>query len=417
MEVQPNSNKPLDRDSEVWDEINRSLWEIVTINVPEDGVIAEDSISTPDLRKKNCFSFARCAEIAAWPERMTANDSIHLKSCHYCEHRISTFTQHGTEAVESMAEAAISPSQTGYRTGVSELLKLLSGLFSRPLLAGGFAALILFFTVLGILVFRTSPEPANIARTSSVNTEPDGALNTDKAIDTSAADTTGLTLSTPSPSTSVSASPDPPSQIQETPVKRSDVAGSPLDLAGIPQAMHGFVINVRNSAGISAPLLKRFSKGLRQVRAGGVKPLSPVRKAIVENQPTFQWEARPNAVYEISLLDSGKNRIDGAKDLKANSWKSPIPLSPGIYYWDLMAIDGNDIRITKNVIFKVVDGAEVERVKSENKSHLDKASYFIYVGLLDEAAAELQAELRKNPGSRKVRTILKQVKDWQRRLQ
>ncbi|MBK8464862.1 MAG: hypothetical protein IPL32_03445 [Chloracidobacterium sp.] len=431
-ERQPKTDEALDYDPEVWEELNQHLWEVVT-NTPQalarSRDLHEDSsaISAMNLRKESCLSFERCEEIAHIPDTLTSGESQHLKDCRYCEQRIAacppllvseplkTQQQFGTATRENK----------GFMT---EFLDSLSAVFSHPMQVAAFVVLISLIGALGFFMFRGSSEPQRAA--DQPRNEPDLNLiaSGDERIDSVPPGSETqvkphITMPTPPlidlPETAKS--PDPTKNGPSID-KRVDTSTPPIDLNGIPRAMHAFIINVRNSAMVTESTdLKRFLVGssslVRRDRVrGGARPLSPVRKSITESQPVFRWEARTDTTFEISLLNSEKKEVASAKNLIDNVWKPPFNLSPGIYYWGLSTIDKDGKYTARDVAFKIVDRAEVDRVKSENQSHLDKASYFIYVGLLDEAAGELNAELKKNPNSRKARTVLRQVMEWQRKL-
>lgn len=438
-------------DDELWQELNRRLWLLVkdaepsklgedpSFELPAESLAAAHAVPVRDARKKECLSFVRCRKVADTPASLTSGEKTHLDDCGYCTRRINAFTRE-LLAVETVATPATKPGPTlppvqDVRTG---LVEQISAFFSRPLIVGlSFAALAVLIGAIGFYIFRSSPELIG----TKAPTPESGGTNVNGGAPV-------LTPPGPENSPVVSVSPDNPpkesppeperpkkggdgSKVPDRPTEERPATvespSVPVDLRAIPPAIHAFVRAMHDYPGqipVPPDMSRMFElAAARRIIAGpqpsSPKLLSPNRQVILDDRPTFHWASDEGATFNIIVRNNRKEPVARGQKLTERRWVIPESLPAGIYYWEIYVFNEEGVGIAETqveAIFKVVDKAEVERVKTENQSHLDKASYFIYVGLLHDAEIELEAELREKPRSRKARKLIQQVRRWQRQL-
>lgn len=148
--------------------------------------------------------------------------------------------------------------------------------------------------------------------------------------------------------------------------------------------------------------------------------ISPVRKVIRDNRPTFRWQGLKGAdSYIVSVADARLDEVVSSEPLSATVWKMQKPLKYGdTYTWQVTAIRGGE-KITSPVLpapeakFKILPDDKVRALRQAEKayarSHLPLAVLYLRAGLFDEAERELKALARSNPQSSTARSLLRSL--------
>ena len=148
---------------------------------------------------------------------------------------------------------------------------------------------------------------------------------------------------------------------------------------------------------------------------------SPVGKAIESDRPAFAWEALKDAEsYEISIFDEAFNKVVSSGRITATSWASPSPLPRGrVYQWQVTALkDGvetrSPVRPAPDARFLVISSdaaAAIRQARSVRpRSNLLLGIAFAEAGMIEEARAEFNSLVRRNPNSATARRLLRSVR-------
>jgi hypothetical protein len=149
--------------------------------------------------------------------------------------------------------------------------------------------------------------------------------------------------------------------------------------------------------------------------------LNPVGTVIQNEQPTFRWQALPEATsYTVYILDVNFHVLFKSHPLSTNLWAIPQTLERGaVYVWQVTAtIDGREITSPSAPMpearFKILEQAkagELQRLAKERAdSHLILGAIYAHNGLLDEAEREFQTAINKNQDADRAKKLLQSLK-------
>lgn len=393
-------------DERYWRQFEKNLWNLLRKQKP----VSPNKI-------ENCFTFARCREIADALNDISDVERQHLGKCHYCESRVRKFA-----ALESAVEK-IKPVSVAEKSFIQKLTDFFR---PQPLMKPAFAAFGLLCVVafFGWLIFtsirqQSVPDDVVVVSENSNQTE---FSNNDPNKTTAFRPTNqisnmedSLNILTPHP-----ISPD--SNAGENTPKPE----TPDELEGVPANERETVIAALKTGELSLPEDDVLFQPAPVVRGSDTKtnkpkPTSPVNRAVTESKPILSWQGAENTEYVVTVTDRARREIAKSGTLKQTSWQVSKPLASGLYFWIVTAKKADSEKPVESsaALFKVISGREKENLETSQRkieSPLAKAVIYFRAGLFDEAERELQIELKKNPNSRRAKSFLRQVRETKQKL-
>lgn len=177
-------------------------------------------------------------------------------------------------------------------------------------------------------------------------------------------------------------------------------------------------------------VLDEFSEAEVSLRAptgdqDSVRLVSPANTVIAEDRPLFEWVPSKTArAFRVEVGDARFHQVAKSEELPATSraWTPPAPLKRGmVYTWVVRVLkDGTDGGSTSasSVKFKVLEEGklrELNRLKTNSKSHLALGVFYARAGMIAEAEREFQILAKENPRSPIAQKLLQEIQSWQRR--
>lgn len=149
--------------------------------------------------------------------------------------------------------------------------------------------------------------------------------------------------------------------------------------------------------------------------------INPVGTVIKNEQPTFRWQALPEATgYTVYILDVNFHVLFKSEPLSTNFWTIPQALQRGaVYVWQVTATrDGREITSPSAPMpearFKILEQAkagELQRLAKERPgAHLILGAIYAHNGLLDEAEREFQTAIARHQDADRAKKLLQSLK-------
>jgi anti-sigma factor RsiW len=168
-----------------------------------------------------------------------------------------------------------------------------------------------------------------------------------------------------------------------------------------------------------------FSRGMtmpeKQMLRGSAAPKKPLRvvfpisRVVLDDRPDFGWTTDERASsFIVKVFTVDMQPILRSPVLRDRHWRPERPLPRGeMLFWQLTEISGEERVIAPQspdppAMFKIVDAATAAEIAEalRERSHLVSAALYARAGMRVEAAAELEALSKLNPGSRVVRDLM-----------
>lgn len=240
-----------------------------------------------------------------------------------------------------------------------------------------------------------------------------------------------ITRVTPTPTASMPpATPAPASLATPTPAATPHSRPMPPaatgELAGLEADQEQFVKQALAAQRLELPPDLAKLTGRRGMLAGDLTEgapfglLGPVGEVVLDNRPAFRWQPLAGAEsYVVTIYDRRFERVAVSPPLTGTAWRPAVPLPRGaVYSWQVTARKGGQNVITPvapapEARFKVLDAkqaAALARLRQRGASPLARGLLYARAGLLREAAAEFQAQLKLTPGSAVVKKFLRDLK-------
>jgi predicted anti-sigma-YlaC factor YlaD len=142
--------------------------------------------------------------------------------------------------------------------------------------------------------------------------------------------------------------------------------------------------------------------------SGEIGPLSPAATVVESDRPTFRWTARRGASsYRVTVFDSRFDEVADSGELTSAEWTPVRPLPRGVLLtWQIAATIGQEVLRAPvppapEARFRVADRGTLARIEEVRAaapgSHLLLAMAYNEAGMLEAAAAELDALREQNP--------------------
>jgi len=150
--------------------------------------------------------------------------------------------------------------------------------------------------------------------------------------------------------------------------------------------------------------------------APAFSPISPIDAKVLPDRPLFAWSALPGATaYQVVVTNEKLDPLVRSGRIRSTEWRPETPLPRGAtLFWQVRAWRGGEMLSAPAppappAKFEIAEDQVAVRLEgirsSPQPSHLLAAALCAREGLKDEAAAELQALARENPGSPLVRSL------------
>jgi hypothetical protein len=232
--------------------------------------------------------------------------------------------------------------------------------------------------------------------------------------------------------------PHPPSNQQKDERNpHTDRAGRRIDIptgigenanpATLPPAYEALVKQALASQAIARPAIiaelagKTSNLMSKKTEGESFALLNPVGTVVQNEQPTFRWQALPEATsYTVYILDFNFHILVKSQALSTNLWTIPQALRRGeVYVWQVTATrNGREITSPSAPMpearFKILEQAkasELQRLAKERPdAHLILGTIYAHNGLLDEAEREFQKAINKNQNADSAKKLLQSVK-------
>jgi hypothetical protein len=150
---------------------------------------------------------------------------------------------------------------------------------------------------------------------------------------------------------------------------------------------------------------------------GGPEPLTPLGAIVINDRPSFSWNAIPNARYRVEVFDPSFRSVAASDLLDVARWTPPAPLPRGgTYLWQVTAITpAGSITAPRppspEARFIVLDGSHADSLarleRSEARPSLALGVAYAEAGVLDAAERELRAV--DNAEARRFLRVLEQT--------
>jgi hypothetical protein len=135
----------------------------------------------------------------------------------------------------------------------------------------------------------------------------------------------------------------------------------------------------------------------------------PVREAVLETRPKFEWVAGPTGTtFGITIVDAEGTTIVSAEGIKVGAWVSTSDLPRGrTLFWSVTSqrTDGGTLRSPRRGLgapFLVLSQAEASAITAARAKYGDSPCslgvLLAEAGLLREAKAEIDKFVLANPG-------------------
>lgn len=151
--------------------------------------------------------------------------------------------------------------------------------------------------------------------------------------------------------------------------------------------------------------------------------LSPIRKILVIDRPTFRWQPIDGAInYQVTITypAAGYKQIAVSPQLEEIRWTIDRPLERGrVYIWQVIARTNAGEVKSPEAKFKVLERRTSNELSMVKKAypgrHLVLGLLYAEAGLLDEAEHELKALATANPQSLIAAGLLRDLQSKQRK--
>jgi hypothetical protein len=154
--------------------------------------------------------------------------------------------------------------------------------------------------------------------------------------------------------------------------------------------------------------------------ASAVRLLAPLGTGVDGQQPTFSWQASPEAKdYVVKVFDPARGKVAESAALRSVSWSPEQPLPRGrLYVWQVTVRTAAGSYLvpepgTPEARFRILSDEESGALAAVRRryagQHLLLGLNFAKVGLLDEAERELRALAAENPSSPVAAGLVTQV--------
>jgi len=153
----------------------------------------------------------------------------------------------------------------------------------------------------------------------------------------------------------------------------------------------------------AAPAAVATERGARE--AAAITLTAPIGVRVASDSPRFRWTGCAGGSYRVELFDEDFNPLARSPQLTVPEWQATTPLPRGRkYLWQVEARCGGRTWTAPappepQAGFEVVNGAVAQRIAGAGASHAALAVIYAQEGLREEAAGELDALDRLNPGS------------------
>jgi anti-sigma factor RsiW len=218
------------------------------------------------------------------------------------------------------------------------------------------------------------------------------------------------------------------SPVAPAPVVTSSVAPipvstpSPAELSEEERAVQTALATGRLEIPADIQILRTKSSGLMGGKSGATDfaIIAPQGVIVESQQPRLQWTAVPGATqYVVIVTDAQFNPVRQSEALTATSWVVPAPLQRGaMYFWEVQAATADGQTLTApaasapDAKFKVLAPEALRLVRRARQryatSPLELGVIYARVGLLAEAARELQQASEKSSVARRLLQSLQQ---------
>ncbi|MFZ0301303.1 MAG: hypothetical protein WAL75_01405 [Terracidiphilus sp.] len=177
-----------------------------------------------------------------------------------------------------------------------------------------------------------------------------------------------------------------------------------------------------DSGRLAVKKISAFTAGQQETMLGApvapapFKVISPLNRVVIDDRPTFTWEAMPAATgYRVRVYASGYRKIAESSLIRGTSWQAASALPRGQSYTWTVTAEGpkGEVRSPAppqpEAEFKVIDAftaAILGRASSSRGTdHLLLAVLYARAGVIDEARAQLDLLAVQNPGSKLVEQL------------
>lgn len=151
--------------------------------------------------------------------------------------------------------------------------------------------------------------------------------------------------------------------------------------------------------------------------------LAPVATATPTDRPEFRWQPLPLAArYQVRVYDRENQEMFASPSVEGTVWRAPQPLPrEQVYRWTITAqTPMGHVTLPRppapEARFYVLDIAGSRAIEQRAAVHrgrrLALGVLFGVYGMRDEAEAELQELLTRNPASGEVKRLLESVRGW-----
>ena len=144
----------------------------------------------------------------------------------------------------------------------------------------------------------------------------------------------------------------------------------------------------------------------------------PVGNVVMTNRPTFRWSKMEGATgYVVEVYDQEFKPVANSPQQTQNAWTTTLARG-NVYSWQVKAIkEGQEITSPRppapQAKFRILDQAKVNELakakRAYGSSHLTLGLLYADAGLLREAEEEFRALRRANPKNEVARNLLRQV--------
>jgi anti-sigma factor ChrR (cupin superfamily) len=379
--------------------------------------------------------------------------SLHLVACAACakeaqelellKNSLLTGTPAALEIQTGLAakraSAVIGEAQSGAKPSAGFWQTVVGFLQTKPL-QSALASAVVLLAILAASYYLSRPIPQNqTAESNDSNISPstNSSNQSAKTPTTQGNQNESIARQNPDASANNNAPHPPTNQQKNRDNPHADRAGKRIEIpinigenafpATLPPAYESVIKQAMANQAIARPaiiaeLAGKTSNLMSKKSEGESFALSnPVGTVVQNEQPTFRWQALPEATsYTVYILDLNFHILYKSHPLSTNLWTIPQALERGaVYVWQVTATkNGREITSPSAPMpearFKILEQAkagELQRLAKERAgSHLILGVIYAHNGLLDEAEREFQTAIDKNQDADRAKRLLQSLK-------